>query len=152
MEKKKNQFFDTLETTLKIATPIGAIVAFLIGIYHYRDSQAEEFKKTYWEKRYKMYEEISHLAGQLSHPTSKAAFDSLGHEFAVLYAGKSVLVEDTHVARAMQSFRATMKRAVYPDSLERVKAEATRISHACRLSLQETWEPVPILEIKTMDQ
>ena len=46
MEKKKNQFFDTLETILKIATPIGAIVAFLIGIYHYRDSQAEEFKKT----------------------------------------------------------------------------------------------------------
>ena len=152
MEEKKTNFFDSLEQFLKIATPIGAIVAFGIGIYHYRDSQAEDFKRTYWEKRYAVYEEACLVSSQLANVSSQAELDSLRSSYWITFTGKSMLVEDLHVYDAMSSFGQSLDHAVYPDSLKILIAKSHDISRACRTSLKETWEPVPLIELKAMEK
>lgn len=152
MEEKKTNFFDSIEKLLKIATPIGAIIAFVLGIYHYRDSQAEDFKRTYWEKRYNVYEEACLVSSQLANVTSQAQLDSLKSSYWITFTGKSMLVEDLHVYDAMTSFGQSLNRAVYPDSLKILISKAHVISRACRTSLKETWEPVPVSELKSMEQ
>ncbi len=152
MEQKKTSFFDAIEQFLKVATPIGAIVAFGIGIYHYRDSQAEDFKRTYWEKRYSVYEDACLVSSQLANVSSQAALDSLKSSFWITFTGKSMLVADEHVFNAMTSFGESLNDAVYPDSLNVLITKAHAISKACRTSLKETWEPVPVNELKSMEK
>jgi len=152
MEKSSPSFLSGLETFLKFATPIGAIIAFLVGIYHYRDEQAEEFKKEYWNKRYDVYEELNVLASAISNTKNLPQFDSLSTAFWILYRGKTVLVEDKHVYDAMKSFGESMKHATLPDSLHTLQTKAVTLGNACRLSLKETWEPIPVSEIRTINE
>jgi len=152
MEQKKTSFFDAIEKLLKVATPIGAIIAFGLGIYHYRDSQAEDFKRTYWEKRYNVYEEACLVSSKLANVTSQAQLDSLKSSYWITFTGKSMLVEDLHVYDAMTSFGETLNKALYPDSLKVLISKAHAISRACRTSLKETWEPVPVSELKSMEK
>jgi len=151
MEETKHSYFRQLDKFFKIVTPIGAIVAFCIGIYHYRDSQAEDFKRAYWEKRYVVYEEICQLSAQVANANSSMQLDSMKREYWVAFTGKSMLVEDLHVYDAMTSFGSSLNHAVYPDSLLQLVRKAHAISRACRTSLKETWEPVPVSELKAME-
>jgi hypothetical protein len=152
MEQKKTNFFGSIEKWLKVATPIGAIIAFVLGIYHYRDSQAEDFKRTYWEKRYNVYEEACLVSSQLANVTSQAQLDSLKSSYWITFTGKSMLVEDLHVYDAMTSFGESLNQALYPDSMKVLISKAHAISRACRTSLKETWEPVPVSELKSMEK
>ncbi|HEX5112958.1 MAG TPA: hypothetical protein VFV79_08930 [Saprospiraceae bacterium] len=152
MEQKKANFFDSLEQFLKIGTPIGAIVAFVIGVYHYRDSQAEDFKRTYWEKRYAVYEQATLVSSQAANANSQEQLDSLKPLYWITFTGKSMLVEDLHVFNAMTSFGESMNRALYPDSMKILISKAHAISKACRTSLKETWEPVPLVELEAMEK
>lgn len=152
IEKTKPSFFNQLETVFKIATPIGAVIAFLIGIYHYRNTQAEEFKRTYWEKRFQVYEDVCQLSAHIANAKSLWEIDSMKHDFWILYTGKSMLVEDLHVYNALKSFGRTLDHIAYPDSMPVLQNKAHMISHACRKSLKETWEPVPVSEIKSLDE
>ena len=91
------------------------------------------------------------VSSQLANATDTIQFDSLKNQFWVLYSGTAMLVEDDHVHKAMYLFGETLNRAEYPDSLPPLQTKAHDISHACRKSLKETWEPVPVSEIQTMD-
>ena len=150
-EPSKKTVMDRMETFFKIATPLGAIIAFLVGIYHYRDTRNEEFRKAYWDKRYNVYEEVSHLASRVANAGSQDQLDSVKSDFWILYTGKSMLVEDLHVYDALKSYGRTLNRAVFPDSMPVLQEKAHLISKACRISLKETWEPVPVNEIKAME-
>ncbi len=151
MESTKTNFYESLEKIFKAATPIGAIVAFGIGIYHYRDSQAEDFKRVYWEKRYDVYKEICLISSEAANVTSASELDSARKEFWTAFTGKSMLVEDLHVYDALTSFGSSLNSASYPDSLRLLVTKAHAISRACRTSLKETWEPVPVGEIKALE-
>jgi len=152
MKETKTNFFDGVEKFLKIATPVGAIIAFVLGIYHYRDSQAEDFKRTYWEKRYSVYEQATLVSSQAANANSQAALDSLKPLYWITFTGKSMLVEDLHVYNAMTSFGESLNRATYPDSMKVLITKAHAISRACRTSLKETWEPVPVTELNAMEK
>jgi len=152
MEQKKTNFFNSLEQFFRFATPIGAIVAFGIGIYHYRDSQAEDFKRTYWEKRYAVYEQATLVSSQAANANSQSALDSIKPLYWITFTGKSMLVEDLHVYDAMTSFGESLNRALYPDSMKILIKKAHAISRACRTSLKETWEPVPLNELEAMEK
>ena len=152
MEQKKTNFFHSIQHLFKIATPIGAIIAFGLGVYHYRDTQAEDFKRTYWEKRYKVYEEACLVSSQAANASSQAELDSLKSQYWITFTGKSMLVEDLHVYNAMTSFGESLNRALYPDSMKILISKAHAISKTCRTSLKETWEPVPLVELEAMEK
>jgi len=152
MEKSTPSFISGLETFLKFATPIGAIIVFLVGIWHYKDSLSEEFKKEYWKKRYEVYEQLNDLAASIASTDDPSISDSLSREFWIMYRGRIILVEDKHVYEAMKSYGETLDHAKIPDSLHTLQRKAIDLANACRLSLKETWEPVPLNEIRTMNE
>ncbi len=152
MEKQKTSGLDRLETVFKIFTPVGAIVAFLVGIYHYRDTRSEDFRKAYWDKRYNVYEELSTISSRIANATDSVDMDSLKRHFWILYSGKSIMVEDLHVMNSLKSFASSLAPTAYPDSLHVLRKKSHIIAHACRISLKETWDPVSVQEIKTLDE
>ena len=141
-----------LESFLKIITPLGAVIAFFIGIYHYRDTKEDEFKRSYWEKRYDVYEHLSQMSSHIANAGSQLELDSFKHQFHVLHSGRLILVQDLHVFNAVESFGKTLNSAVFPDSLNSLHLKARNIGQACRASLKETWEPVPVSELKEMEE
>lgn len=151
MVQGRHPFFEGLETFLKLVTPIGAVIAFLVGIYHYKDTKTQEFKKEFWLKRYELYQEVNDLTSEIANTTDSIRYDSLSREFWTLYWGKSILLEDKHVFHAMQSFGTSLKKEIEPDSMKALQNKSMLLGHACRLSLKETWEPIPIKELEEMD-
>jgi hypothetical protein len=141
-----------IEDFFRLATPVGAIIAFLIGVYHYRDAKAEEFKKEFWEKRYAVYEELSELTSRIANQSDTTSIDSLSEAFWTMYWGKVVLVEDKNVYEAIRDFGRTLDHVKLPDSTYMLREKSINVSNACRQSLNNTWQPIPLHVVRTLDK
>lgn len=144
MEKPKSHLISMLEGFLRFATPLGAVIAFLVGIYHYQDMKREEFKKEFWEYRYEVYKHLTDITSSIANTTDTLTHDSLSREFWIVFWGKSILIEDREVYESMRDFGRSLDHAVLPDSLFVLRKSALHVSNACRQSLRSTWEPVPL--------
>jgi hypothetical protein len=60
MKEHKSPLLSGLETFLKFATPIGAVIAFLIGIYHYRATEETKFEQASGKK------DITHIKNSMT--------------------------------------------------------------------------------------
>lgn len=144
MENPKSKWVSGLEALLRYATPLGAITAFLVGIYHYQDTKREEFKKEFWERRYEVYNHLTDVTASIANTPDSVSFDSLCREFWIIFWGKSILIEDREVYESMRDFGTSIDRAVLPDSVFILREKALHVSNSCRQSLRSTWEPVPL--------
>jgi len=141
-----------LENVLRIATPIGAIFVFLVGLFQYRNTQEDDFRRSFWQNRYDAYKELVNSASGCVNAPDDTARIAAAAEFWTAYWGHITLVEDHHVYKAMREFGMTLDRAIFPDSVGILRHKAYSLGQACRTSLQETWAPVPLEAIRKMDE
>jgi len=151
-DNRRRSIGDRLENWLKIITPLGAIAVFAAGIYQYKDTQHEEFRRIYWESRLEVYRELVTATSTVVNTPDSTARERAVQDFWEIYWGHIVLVEDRHVYEAMRSFGASLERAVYPDSLPALRLKSLHVGQACRLSLQETWAPIPASLIRSINE
>lgn len=147
-----NGWFYRIQQFVRFAAPIGALVVFINGVIQFKNSQEDDFRRTYWQTRYDIYKAlVASTSAVINAPdsTSRAEAERI---FWQNYWGEIVMVEDHHVYGAMREFGLAIDRAVYPDSLEALRLKSFHVGQACRRSLEETWSPVPLKQIRLLEQ
>lgn len=127
---------------------IATMVTVIIGIIQYNHSKDQEFRKAFWEKQYQLYSEVTDLAARISVADDLDNVIDERAKFWHLYYGKMSIVENKAVYDAMVAFGKRL------ESLEKsgetayeLRAFAYSLARACRESLKQTWEPVPLDDI-----
>jgi hypothetical protein len=115
-------------------------------------AREQESKKRYWEEQNLIYKEACDAAATIAAADSLEEAKEERKEFRRLYWGIMSLVENRSVEGAMINFG----RGLDEWELTRVKPEdmasrAYTIAHCCRKSLQQTWSPVNIGDLKDKD-
>ena len=112
-------------------------------------AREQESKKRYWEEQNQIYREACDAAAAIAAADSLEEVKAERKKFRRLYWGIMSLVENRSVEGAMVDFGHGL------DEWEstRVKPEdmvtrAFTIAHCCRKSLQKTWSPVDIGDLK----
>ena len=147
--------------TIGVSNGLSPIIAALIsvagvfgGIYfgfrQFKKQQETNRDQVYWAKQFDAYKEACDAAGAIA---SAATIDDVAAEreaFERLYWGVMCVIEHENVESAMYAFYQQLKtceqRRAQPSSL---KAFAYGLAHECRKSLQTTWRPDNIGELKT---
>ena len=131
---------------------IGIIIASstaIFGIFKYQKTRKEEFEKEFWKKRYDHYERILELTSAIAVADQLNDVKQEIKEFRQYYWGKLAMIENQVVCDAMIDFGLELDRLeqqTQPD-LAPLKIHTYNLARACRKSLQETWEPVPLDDI-----
>lgn len=132
---------------------IGIIIASstaIFGIFKYHKTRKEEFEKEFWKKRYEHYEKILELTSAIAVSDQLSDVKKEIKEFRQFYWGKLAMIENQVVNDAMIDFGQELDRLeqhANPD-LTPLKIHTYNLARACRKSLQETWEPVPLDDIE----
>ena len=145
-------WFGRIQQFVRFAAPIGALVVFINGVVQYRNSQEDDFRRTYWQIRYDNYKNLVASTSAVANAPDSLSHAEAGRVFWQNYWGEIVMVEDHHVYGAMRDFGQALDRAVYPDSLETLRMKSYHVGQACRRSLEETWSPVPIKQIRSLEK
>lgn len=131
---------------------IGMVIASFtagVGIIKYHKTRKEEFEKEFWKKRYEHYERILELTSAIAVADKLSDVKQQIKEFRQYYWGKLAMIENQVVLNAMVDFGLELDRLelqTEPD-LDPLKIHTYNLARACRKSLQETWEPVPLDDI-----
>jgi hypothetical protein len=137
-----------LERLIKGWTLLGAVLAFGWGLYQYIDTTRSEFRKAFWEKRYALYSKACTAAAKIAVASDLTTVQKERDEFWNLYWGELSIVESKSVHDAMVAFGnglGVLERQ--PESANGLKRLSYFLARACRESLKDTWEPVPLDDI-----
>lgn len=145
-------WFGRLQQFVRFAAPIGALIVFINGVIQYRNSQEDDFRRTYWQTRYDNYKALVASTSAVINAPDSASLAEAERIFWQNYWGEIVMVEDHHVYGAMRDFGQALDRAVYPDSLEALRIKSFHVGQACRRSLEETWAPVSLKQIRSLEK
>lgn len=79
-----------------------SLITVWIGIYQYSDAKEKEFKKTFYEERFKTYSELSETVAKIATlPHKSQEQDEAVQKFWQLTFGKVRLVSDANVEEAI---------------------------------------------------
>ena len=127
---------------------IATMATIIVGIVQYNHSKDQEFRKAFWEKQYKLYSEVTEIAAKIAVSDDLNDVADERANFWHLYYGKMSIVENKAVYDAMVAFGRKL------ESLEKsggaafeLRLFAYNLARACRESLKDTWEPVPLDDI-----
>ncbi|MDM0037498.1 hypothetical protein QTH89_13820 [Variovorax sp. J22G21] len=133
----------SLESTLKILTTIGAVIAFGWGAYQFlltQRGQAEtrrvEATRPFLDRQLKLYTDATQAASTMATSKSPQEVAAARSKFFLLFWGELVMVEDRHVESAMVEFRDALNAGKAGAELEQL---SLRLARACRNSLAESW-------------
>ncbi|CAN7739996.1 hypothetical protein LJR084_006543 [Variovorax sp. LjRoot84] len=133
----------SLESTLKILTAMGAVVAFCWGAYQFlltQRGQAEtrrvEATRPFLDRQLKLYTDATQAASTMATSKSPEEVAAARSRFLLLFWGELVMVEDRHVESAMVEFRDALNAGKKGPELEQL---SLRLARACRDSLAESW-------------
>jgi predicted negative regulator of RcsB-dependent stress response len=133
----------TLESSLKLLSILGAVIAFAWGAYQYIENEKKqassrrvEATKPFLERQLKLYTEATQAAATIA--TSSDASERAGStkRFWSLYWGELALVEDRNVEAAMVAFGQALEKGQPAEELQQL---SLRLAHACRDSLAMSW-------------
>lgn len=106
------------------------------SLAHQRAKTAElEARKPFAEAQLNYYIRAADIAGRLASPHGRTP--EFSEAFWTLYSGPLALVEDEKVELAMKAFGDALKKDA---SQEDLQALAKALSHACRVSIAESWK------------
>jgi len=133
----------SLESTLKILTTIGAVVAFCWGAYQFlltQRGQAEtrrvEATRPFLDRQLKLYTDATQAAATMATSKSREEIAAAKSKFFLLFWGELVMVEDRHVEAAMVEFRDALNAGKEGAELEQL---SLKLARACRNSLAVSW-------------
>ncbi len=142
----KHNRFDGI---VKTVTALIALVAIVAGFIQYRVTTENEFRKTFWQQQLEVYKRTTQAAAGIALSTESPPSPSDRATFWRLYWGElSVLehpvVKDAMVAYGNQLYEVEAGRAA-PSTLRQL---SFKLARACRLSLQQTWNPADLGDIR----
>jgi hypothetical protein len=113
------------------------------------ESRENESKKKYWEEQNQTYKEAIEAASAIAVAASLEEVKSERKKFWQLYWGKMSLIETSAVEKAMVAFGSHLQswEANKEKPLE-IQNSAFVIAHCARKSLQKTWSPVDIGDLR----
>jgi hypothetical protein len=133
----------SLESTLKILTAIGAVIAFCWGAYQFlltQRGQAEtrrvEATRPFLDRQLTLYTDATRAAATMATSTSPEEIAAAKNKFFLLFWGELVMVEDRDVETAMVEFRDALNQGKEGAELEQF---SLRLARACRNSLARSW-------------
>jgi len=129
----------------KIGAGLVTAVTIMTGVVQYRDQAERQYRQKVYDEQFTLYAEITTLAARLSttpqDSVQSAAFVGMSTDFDYLYYGKSVMLGDSAVGRAMNQFKDAIEKytAGTPEVGPReMKNCSTNLGLACRSSLART--------------
>src|SRR5258707_15869590 len=120
---------------IKILPIIGAVIAFIVGVWKYIGTRNEEFRQKFWQKQFDVYVRATRAAAKIAIAPDIESVKSERDEFWVLYLGELSILENLDVKTAMINYGKELttfeggKRNI--DALEDLSYELAR---ACRES------------------
>ena len=159
----------TMENKIKIISVILALLTIISGIYQYKKTSDENFKKAFWEKRYDLYTQAINHTSDIANSNSLKESEKSRKEFWKLYWGNMSLIEDSSTEQAMVKFGKFLsacesgvitQEKCFEDSSnndnlgftvyrsENLKRLSFELAHCARDSLKNTWDPVGIESLK----
>ena len=146
------------EVTKVVVPSVVALIAVLVGIWQYRSSKREEFRKRFWEEQYALYSKALNVAATIAGADNFDSVQSAREEFWRLYWGSLALIEDPQVESAMVNFGKKLgefeKLGRLPnapacgDSPTELRVAAYDLAHSMRECLAITWQPVDLGRLK----
>ncbi|MDB5800624.1 MAG: hypothetical protein JWL63_1563 [Rhodocyclales bacterium] len=133
----------SLESSIKILTLVGAMIAFLWGAYQFlltqrgqADTRRIEATRPFLDRQLKLYTEATQAVATLATSSSKTDVAAATARFWSLYWGELALVEDKRVEAAMVQLGSAIKAGQTGSQIQGLSLE---LAHACRDSLAESW-------------
>jgi hypothetical protein len=133
----------SIETWIKLLTPLGAVITFAWGIYQFfltqrvqSETRRIEATKPFLDRQIKLYTEATKAAATIATSDSTEEVIAAQKRFWSLYWGELALVEDVRVESGMVELGKAMNRG---DSRENIQGLSLDLAHACRDSLAESW-------------
>ena len=133
----------SLESTLKILTVIGTVIAFCWGAYQFlltQRGQAEtrrvEATRPFLDRQLTLYTDATKAAATIATSKLPEEIAAARNKFFLLFWGELVMVEDRHVESAMVEFRNALNAGKEGAELEQL---SLRLARACRNSLAQSW-------------
>ncbi|WP_075343417.1 hypothetical protein [Tenacibaculum agarivorans] len=138
---------EEIQEFIKTVTPIIATVVAIFGIIKYFDSKRQEFKKRIWEERKSLYYEITNYTSKIAIANTIDIIHDELKGFWSMYYGRLSIIEDANVYVAMINYGEELKKVEHDKlipSQSNLKNLSFKLAIACRVSLQNTWEPVKL--------
>jgi hypothetical protein len=149
-----------LDKKLQVGVFLMSLVVAAIGIYQYTDSKEKEFKKLFYEERFRTYSELSETVAKLATlPLQSKERSEAVQRYWQLVFGKAHLVGDGEVQRALLKTSKWVvfcieKKGLPPDkylcSDVAGNGYAMLVSEAARNSIVRTWS-VPLENLDKSD-
>jgi hypothetical protein len=137
-----------IESIAKWVSVFGTLAAVFIGLYQYRTTSEQEYKKPFYEERFQTYKEISETVSKIatSESDSKDRSEAVSRYWQ-LYFGKAQLIGDREVQTALHKMNEWIvvcvekKRAPDPTlcNPQGGVGRALEFSASARNSLISTW-------------
>jgi hypothetical protein len=149
MAEKKNGW--TMTSISLLLTAFGL----LAGVWQYRHTNSQQYKKEIWSAQKKLYERAIAAASEIANGKSLESVAEPRKKFWKLYWGNLALLESPNVSTAMVKFGEILgdceksnDKACFrpvPGNLRTIlQVAALDLAHCARASLQKTWHPVDI--------
>lgn len=137
-----------VESWLKVLAPLGAMIAFGVGVLQYVVNNNNEFRKAFWKEQYTLYGEVCEHAAAIS---VAGGIDGAGESrvrFWKLYYGRLSILEHPEVKQAMMDYGSQLRKVEKGEaSTESLQPWSYRLARACRESLRKTWNPADLGDV-----
>lgn len=131
-----------------------AVAGVIIGVWQYRETNSEQYKKEIWSAQKDLFEKAITAATNIANGESIEAVSTDRRDFWRLYWGNLAMLESQNVSSAMVKFGRKLsdcERSKDPvcfpvpggNSTE-LQRLALNLAHCARDTLRTTWEPVDI--------
>jgi hypothetical protein len=146
--KKRQEQQTRLENQVKLLTALVAVGTFAWAILQYGCTSRNEFRKTFWEHQFTLYQQATSAAATIATARDIHQVEAERKTFWRLYYGELSIIEHPQVKDAMIAFGKQLKEVEARDGdLSSLKQLSYKLARECRLSLGKTWNPVDIGDI-----
>jgi hypothetical protein len=131
-----------------------AVAGVVIGVWQYRETNSEQYKKEIWSAQKELFELAITAATTIANGESLEAVSGARGDFWRLYWGNLAMLESRNVESAMVKFGNKLRECEkskdpgcfpvpggYSTELQHL---ALNLAHCARDTLRTTWEPVDI--------
>jgi hypothetical protein len=114
------------------------------------DAKKQELRKRYWEEQISTYRDGCEMASKIAIANKIGDVSSERKRFWQLYWGLMALVEHPEVEHAMTDFGGLLLQwEEHPsEKPESITNSSSKLAHCFRKSLQKTWSPVDLGDLK----
>jgi hypothetical protein len=144
-----------MEKWITILTVAIAVLGAVFGIVKYFDDKKQEFKKRIWEERKLIYYEIIDYTSKIAISNNINKINKEIEGFWSMYYGRLSILEDASVYFAMIKYGDELKKVENKDLIpfdSNLRNLSFGLAVACRVSLQNTWEPVELEDLGKLDE